>query len=716
MKHKFNKYVLLLAIITIAILAPIINVSAAEEEIGTVQVNYGYLFEDGSLDVFHSAPAIVINSDTLITYDMTSLDFTSQIQERAAGYNTVGINTEDIRNGFVLRIYQGDGKYIAVTEYKTLETSAGNILILKSAEKLDHIMNFSPRSGLNDENIYATGYPAEEMDGSHFISEGSSLKQGVKITSEEEGIIKFSIDSNESYKGGALINDYNELYGFIIENDNGGTAISSDTLAQILDQNSIIYSTGEVIVPIDYTKLHSATDAAVNINRESVTYTEESLKELDRKIKNAEKISKVDTATQGDVDAAAEELESAIENLEEVEKKPPYGLIIGLIVGAVILIIIAVLAILCIQHKDLLYKILGVKKKENNTVKPTSTTYIDDNTVIDGLDNVGIAENKTSDMSRPAMQPQKADFSDLKNFQGGYIYEDRQDAPIHKQGENLPDTSVLKNDIASNNEIIGTPYIIRVSTGERILINRNQYTIGRDFSVDYRIPENISISKIHCRFMAVGHQWYIIDNNSSNKTLVNGIEIPANESVPIYDKTEIVLANEKLIFRYLSTEPVESTPQTHVSDTGILSSNTIGNMQNHNMQPQSMYPAQQSEGEPSSIDTTDDDPDTNVLTAGQMPDGMKVPYLIIKNKKIKITQFPFSLGRGKMATYKYTNDHQVSREHIVITKEDGKYYIRDNKSSNGTMLNNEPMDPLVDYFLNNGDIINIMGDAIEFHV
>lgn len=739
--QRLSKVIVVITICLIIIMMPLSKASAEENKYdSTVQINYGYLFEDGSLDVFCSAPAVIINSDTLITYDITTLDYTQQIQEKAAGYNTVGINTENIKDGFVFEIYKGDGNYIPVTEFKTVETEAGNILIIKSAEKLDNIANFSPRSGMNDDTIFATGFPAEDMDGSHFINKDSALKQGIKIISEENGIIKFSIDSNECFKGSALINGYNEIYGLVLDTSNGGIAISSDALEGILNENSIIYTTGTTVVPIDYTRLHSATDAASQIDTENTTYTEESLKNLDSKLKRAQEITKIDTATQGDVDVAADELEEAIHNLEEVEKKSPYGLIIGLIVGAFVLIGICVIAILCIKKPEMIYKLLGVKKKEPAKAVTPQTTYIDDNTIIDGLEDINSipekmsSETKTSAQPIQSSQPHKADFSDLKNFQGGYIYEDRQDAPINKQDGGLPNTSVLKNDIESNNEIVGVPYLIRVNTGERLLINRNQFTIGRDYNVDYRIPENISISKTHCRFMAVGQQWYIIDNNSSNKTLVNGVEIPPNESIPIYDKTEIILANEKLIFRFITETALESQTQQPsqniVADTGILSSNMINPapqqiLQQTPMQaPQQNYASeeqmsrqniQQEEYQPD-YSEIEDDPGTNVLTANQIPEGMKVPYLLIRNKKIKMTQFPFSIGRGKKATYTYTNNNKVSREHIIITKEDGKYYIRDNKSSNGTLLNGEPMDPLDDYLLNNGDKITIVEDSIEFHL
>ncbi len=722
----------------------------------TVQVNYGYLFEDGSMDVFCSAPAVVINSNTLITYDMTEKDYSSLIQDRAEGYNTLGIKTEDIQANFSFAVYTGEGSYIPVTEKIGYETDGGKVLVLKTEQTLSNPITFSPGTQKNDETLYATGFSVQDMDGSHFISKDSVLKNNIKIISQEENVIKFSVDSNESFSGSAIVNGYNQMYGLILNTDNGGIAITSAVVEYILDDCSLIYTVGETISPIDKTELHSVTDAAANIDTKETQYTQETLDDLNEKIDRAVEVINNPDASQEEIDAAAQDLKVSMDSLEEVPKKEGLGWIAWGIIISVILIFICAIAILLLKNPDMLYKLLGVKKKETpGQAKGTVTSnYIGNDTVIDGLEDINAVAAQT------AAKRAGNDFSNQKNFQGGYIYEDRRYAPVNNPGVAIPETSVLKSDIASNDEIVDAPYIIRVSTGERILINRNQFTIGRDYNVDYRIPENISISKCHCTFMSVGDHWYIIDNKSSNKTLVNGVEIRPNESVPIFDKSEIVLANEKLIFRFIKGGQPETAPQNqNIPDTGALqdniqydvqypwqknlpqyknnyiNNNTQANtatadtvpateMYDNTMQAQNpaaaynnaQYQETYNNSNENAFDDADEDPDTNVLTANQIPDSMRVPYLIIQNKKIKITKTPFSLGRSKKATYKFTNDSQVSREHVIITKEDGKYYIKDNNSSNGTFLNGEPLDPLDEYLLNNGDKINILYETIEFHL
>ena len=189
--------------------------------------------------------------------------------------------------------------------------------------------------------------------------------------------------------------------------------------------------------------------------------------------------------------------------------------------------------------------------------------------------------------------------------------------------------------------------------------------------------------------MKVDNSWYIIDNNSSNKTILNGEQLEPNVSVPLKDKSEIILANERFVFRFITEESKNEDDVT--PDTSILTAD----MQEPDIP---------------------DDTGTNVLSANELPQGMRLPYLIIYGKKIKITSFPFTLGRSKKASYKYTNDKNVSREHIVITYADGNYYIKDNHTTNGTMLNTAMLDPGDEYLLHDGDIISIVNDKMEFHI
>ena len=762
---KIKKYIG--SILIMFIILSLMNISVNAEDKNedkmahqsTVQVNYGYAFPDGSFDVWKSMPAVVINETTLMTVNATKEDFTNQLQERKAGYETLGLNISDIAGEATYVIYDGSGQYKKVTEVLPYTTDIGDFVILKTDEKMANPVKFSPRTSINDQEIYAIGFSKQLMDGNNFAKSDNILQQKVKITSEEDGIIRFSIDSKETFSGSALVNGYGELYGFILSTDNGGAAIDLGMIEGTLDSANIIYDVAPEIVPINFDNLHSISDAAEEYEADEGLYTKETMDKLKEVHKQAEQIELKENVTQKEVDYVTNELVDAINNLEEIPQSSGLGWIKGVIIICLILLVIAGALLVIIKYPDKVNKLLGIQKKKPTNNNHTSV-IIDNNTPIEGLDFAAETSGTNISSSQPVPaqtnSENKADhrvkpvqdnsFSNSTNFQGGYIYEDRQTAPKNQEGKAIPSTSVLKEDIQSNDEIIGTPYIIRVASGERYLISHNQFTIGRDYNVDYRIPENIYIGKRHCTFMEANGQWYIIDNKSANKTIVNGAQIPPNTSIPIYDKTEIILANERFVFRYILKEEPNNTT---MPETGILAPNSVNpNMyqnqyqnqyqdQGINQQYQSSYTAQSTENYQNGYQNTagtsntvppnnqyadpngdilQGDPNTNVLTANQIPDNIKIPYLIIGGKKIKIYKFPFSIGRGKNASYKYTNDKNVSREHAIITTSDGRYYIKDNHSANGTYLNMEPLDPGDEYVINDSDIITILKDEIEFHV
>lgn len=512
-----------------------INVYAKEEEKekdkdiykSTIQLTYGYMFDDGSMDVFASAPGVVINSRTVITYDFRSVDIQDQFNERRDGYEAIGVDIYDSKNKpedkLQFAVYSQEEKnanFISVNEFEEVETEAGIMLILYTEEDLDYSVLFSPQDELVEEEdeFYATGLKNDIKTAGTYVDylseDGWVYISSILFESQKENLIKFNIDADFIFEGGAIINQNNELCGitlFADTNRRWGTAVPVGELKEILKTHNVMYTVSERALPVDYTMLHTVTDAAEQIdeqivNRE-IAYTEDSEALFTEKFVNAKKISDKKDVTQEEVDQVASELDDAIRNLEPVSKSRYYNVIIILVVICLVVILIIVISFLYIEKRELLFKLLGVKQKGQNTV------------------------------------------SKKKKYVKG-------------------------NKNSLNDDIVGAPYIIRVVDGSKIVIDKDGFTIGRDFGVDCRIPDNISVSKCHCKFNKVGDQWFIVDNNSSNKTFVNNYTINPNEPVALYDKAEIMLGNEKFVFRYL-VEPMNDFGETdlndEVPDTGILS-------------------------------------------------------------------------------------------------------------------------------------------------
>lgn len=96
---------------------------------------------------------------------------------------------------------------------------------------------------------------------------------------------------------------------------------------------------------------------------------------------------------------------------------------------------------------------------------------------------------------------------------------------------------------------INYPSLYRVLTDEKISINKPVFRIGKEKSyVDYFVQNNNAVSRSHADIITRGTKYYIIDLNSKNKTWVNGLVIPAQYEIEIFNNDRIKLANEEFVF------------------------------------------------------------------------------------------------------------------------------------------------------------------------
>lgn len=93
------------------------------------------------------------------------------------------------------------------------------------------------------------------------------------------------------------------------------------------------------------------------------------------------------------------------------------------------------------------------------------------------------------------------------------------------------------------------PYLRRAKNGEKILLKRQVFWIGKDgSSVDYFVSDNSAVSRSHAKFVIKGKDCYILDNNSTNHTYINGKMISENVEIKLKDGDTICLADEEFQF------------------------------------------------------------------------------------------------------------------------------------------------------------------------
>jgi len=114
---------------------------------------------------------------------------------------------------------------------------------------------------------------------------------------------------------------------------------------------------------------------------------------------------------------------------------------------------------------------------------------------------------------------------------------------------NTGETVILNADIMQQQMYV-QPYLIRIRYNERIALNKTVYSIGKDVNhADYCIMDNSAISRMHANIISRGEEYFVVDNNSTNHTYVNGMMIPSNVEVQIINGARIHFADEEFEFR-----------------------------------------------------------------------------------------------------------------------------------------------------------------------
>ena len=89
---------------------------------------------------------------------------------------------------------------------------------------------------------------------------------------------------------------------------------------------------------------------------------------------------------------------------------------------------------------------------------------------------------------------------------------------------------------------------MRRKTGEPINITKSEFAIGKSQTSDYMLTDNPAISRIHCYIIQRNGVNYIKDNNSTNHTYLNDVQLQPGEEVLLKNKSIIKLGDEDFTF------------------------------------------------------------------------------------------------------------------------------------------------------------------------
>ncbi|WP_338470824.1 FHA domain-containing protein [Niallia sp. XMNu-256] len=138
----------------------------------------------------------------------------------------------------------------------------------------------------------------------------------------------------------------------------------------------------------------------------------------------------------------------------------------------------------------------------------------------------------------------KSQFLNISEVLG--IVDSEEETTVLGKGAFAGGTTVLGADLF---EEPAFPYLIREKTQEKITVDKPSFRIGKEKSFcDYFVANNNAVSRSHADIITKDGRYFIIDNNSTNKTYVDERAIPVQQEVEIFSGTKLRLANEEFVF------------------------------------------------------------------------------------------------------------------------------------------------------------------------
>ncbi|MBR4628550.1 MAG: FHA domain-containing protein [Ruminococcus sp.] len=95
------------------------------------------------------------------------------------------------------------------------------------------------------------------------------------------------------------------------------------------------------------------------------------------------------------------------------------------------------------------------------------------------------------------------------------------------------------------------PVFTRRSTGETFVVDKPVYRIGKERAkVDLCITDNKTVSRVHATVHFRGGECFLTDNNSTNRTFINGNPVPVQTEIKLKGGDVIKFSNEEFDFTF----------------------------------------------------------------------------------------------------------------------------------------------------------------------
>lgn len=93
------------------------------------------------------------------------------------------------------------------------------------------------------------------------------------------------------------------------------------------------------------------------------------------------------------------------------------------------------------------------------------------------------------------------------------------------------------------------PYLLRKKNNEKIQINRAAFRIGTERAgCDYTVEDNTAVSRTHADIIARNGKYFVVDQNSTNHTYLEGNMVEPGRETEIVSGSQISLGDEEFTF------------------------------------------------------------------------------------------------------------------------------------------------------------------------
>ena len=530
----------------------------------------GYLFDDGSFDTWVKGSGLYVGDGKLIIPSRLSGstypdgdNYRVLFDDKAKDYANLEIDLKSEALTTIVILPNGEWE---------------NCTLMKTSESSDLcLMKFSA-GGLN---LPEPTYSRDTWEDVILVNgyQGPTMNEMVEELQKAQPVQKVNMISMESDQN--VYTSSEDQLGSVLTNKKGGEVLG--IITKCSSEKAVIARPGELLKLLEEepTEEESTTQAFDDgTDRELLTaieklenkiricknadytgYTTESIDRVQAAIEQAQKDLSTATPDAQTLQADLASLEEQINLLEPIPEQKSSVLTWIVLIFLGLFIVGAGVAMFLILRKkpgegtapspmtEKLAKLLGVKLKEPQAGTETEGTEEKQEgyggelaRAMQEAEKAETPEQLTSELKEETESKAESETETESKEETPAAEAPKNVAPVKESG-----TSILKRKVGEALKPKKVAFLVD-EAGKRIPITKDEFMLGREEqAVDYCIPDDY-VGRRHAIIRNNGENYTIEDNNTTNHTYVNGVEVQPGHPVRLTNNDMITLAKTKFTF------------------------------------------------------------------------------------------------------------------------------------------------------------------------